>query len=272
MIGDSGDAVTFSAILNGCDMKTLRKKIRAVRTVCHTFTLIRWSQHIQNRDTDGTQLTEVRICVGTAMLSISPPNVWQTSDHPRVSFSGRLTPLSSVSCLEKLTGVLSTIYHCFFLKTGFTEKAVQKHTYTQIYVCVSTLKIPATITDASSCSFPLVILQEMTAQMERGSPLVCPMGGLRTPSPPCSTAPPSLSFGRQGHFNKRVLTRGLRYKYCSKGIDGRVSAHIRRDVLVAVLFQATIHSNHFKEENQRCNQILLEERKKKSPNVSANGY
>lgn len=39
------------------------------------------------------------------------------------------------------------------------------------------IKIPATIiTDASSCSFPLVILQEMDGQMERGLLLVCPHG------------------------------------------------------------------------------------------------
>ena len=38
MIGDSGDAVTFSAILNGCDMKTLRKKTRPVWTMPYTYT------------------------------------------------------------------------------------------------------------------------------------------------------------------------------------------------------------------------------------------
>lgn len=38
------------------------------------------------------------------------------------------------------------------------------------------IKIPATIIiDASSCSFPLVILHEMDGQMKRGLLLVCPM-------------------------------------------------------------------------------------------------
>lgn len=46
------------------------------------------------------------------------------------------------------------------------------------------IKVPATIIiDASSCSFPLVILQEMDGQMERGLLLVCPMEHHGIPSP-----------------------------------------------------------------------------------------
>lgn len=46
------------------------------------------------------------------------------------------------------------------------------------------IKIPATIiTDASSCSFPLVILQVMDGQMERGLLLICPMAHHGIPSP-----------------------------------------------------------------------------------------
>lgn len=58
----------------------------------------------------------------------------------------------------------------------FTEKAVQK-THISIDICMRVnIKIPATsITDASSCSFPLVILQEMDGQMKRGLLLVYPM-------------------------------------------------------------------------------------------------
>lgn len=49
------------------------------------------------------------------------------------------------------------------------------------------IKIPAKIiTDASSCSFPLVILQEMDGQMERGLLLVCPTEHHGIPAPPKS--------------------------------------------------------------------------------------
>lgn len=45
------------------------------------------------------------------------------------------------------------------------------------------IRIPATsITDASSCSFPLVILQEMDGQKRRGMALVCIRERHRIPS------------------------------------------------------------------------------------------
>lgn len=57
----------------------------------------------------------------------------------------------------------------------YWEGSAKTHIYIDICMRVN-IKIPATIiTDASSCSFPLVILQEMDGQMERGLLLVCPM-------------------------------------------------------------------------------------------------
>lgn len=63
------------------------------------------------------------------------------------------------------------------------EGSAKTHIYIDICMRVN-IKIPETIiTDASSCSFPLVILQVMDGQMERGLLLVCPMEHNRIPSP-----------------------------------------------------------------------------------------
>lgn len=95
-----------------------------------------------------------------------------------------------MSCLEPclLLKVMRYFYQLYINKLYvsiifYWEGSAKTHIYIDICMRVN-IKIPATIiTDASSCSFPLVILQEMDGQMERGLLLVCPTGHHGIPSP-----------------------------------------------------------------------------------------
>lgn len=133
---------------------------RSGKYISHTFTFTKWSKHTSNRDTVNNSQNHHRINDQYMFICI---NTSRRNQCPRFC--------------ELFETVFSTydirMRYCFQLYnlyvSIFTEKAVQK-THISIDICMRVnIKIPATsITDASSCSFSLVILQEMDSQMKRG--------------------------------------------------------------------------------------------------------